>query len=167
LSPNGPSYRVYTPTDLQSIAPATFRSAPPPRTRGWFGFGFVIVVGVLISSASFGALRYFDVDLTNARTSLGAESPAAAPVAPALAPSAATPVATPPAAAQTPSSATGGAPSANTRRKTRGTRHSAPPPRAGILNLPRGPVVQHPVATPPAAPRPPPPPAAPLPPNPF
>jgi hypothetical protein len=139
LQPNGPSYRVYTPTELQSIAPATFRSAPPPRQRGWFGFGFVMLVGVVISGASFAALQAFNVDLTSGRTSLAGPS-ADAPAAPVVASSApaADPVATAPASVPASPADTAGAPASKTRRKAHRIRQSAPP----ILNLPRGPVVQ-------------------------
>ena len=57
----GHTYRVYSPNDLQSIAPTSLRSAPPPQKSGFFGFGFaILVVIVLIGGASFGAQRFID-----------------------------------------------------------------------------------------------------------
>ena len=163
LTPTGPTYRVYTPTDLQSISPATFRRGPAPRKGGWFGFSFVLLVGLVLSGASFAALRFLNVDLASGRTSLGASTPEAPAVAPVI-----TSPDVPPSPATTtdgpaPRAETSGA-SAKVRRKVRGPRRSAPP----ALNLPRAAVVQNAAVAPhrAAAPHPA---VAPdtLPPNPF
>lgn len=160
LTPTGPTYRVYYPTDLQSLAPATFRRAPAPRRGGWSGLTFVILVGVVLSGVSFTALRLLNVDMTSGRTSLLAapSSPAPTSTSPDLPPVVSAQAA--PAVAPAEGSA---AQSARVRHKVRGTRRGAPP----ALNLPRASVVPHAaVALQASAPRPA---AAPdsLPPNPF
>lgn len=85
LMPDHPTYRVYTPNELLAFSPATFRTAPPPQERLWLGFAFVLLFGVVISGASFAALRYLNVDLMKSRTSL-ATMPAAPPVTADVAP---------------------------------------------------------------------------------
>jgi hypothetical protein len=160
--PEGPTYRVYTPNELQSIAPSAFRSAPPPRKSGWFGFFFVILVGAVLSGASFAALRFFkiDLDLSGGRTSLSADNPVTPLVIPPPAPPPAPVASAPPQdPALSPPS-----PSAKTHHKVRGIRRTSPaaPPPSSLLDIPRAPVV-----APPPAPRPPSPPAPALPANPF
>ena len=157
---NGPSYRVYTPTDLKCLAPVAYRSAPPPPSRTWFAVGFVLFVGLFVGGGGFAALRVFDADLTTARSSLVA--PAAPPLAAIASPVAADPVAVSPAAVSAPPPAAEPelTPSSSARRKPRGHRRSAAPGASAsspsALDLPRGPVVARPAAPPSA-----------LPPNPF
>lgn len=146
MSTDDPTYRVYTPGELQSIAPTTFRSGPPPPSRGFFAVGFVLAVCLLIGGGSFTALRFLNVDLTNGRTSLGTigqgatsasdAAPAdttsvtttspAAPVALAPASPAASAATTPVVKTSTTASATVNA-SKLVRRKVRGVRHTGAP----------------------------------------
>ena len=161
MTPTGPTYRVYYPTDLQSLAPATFRRAPAPRRGGWSGLTFVILVGVVLSGVSFAALRLLNVDMASGRTSLLAAP--SSPPAPASTSPALPPVVTAQAAPAVAPAEGSAAQSARVRHKVRGTRRGAPP----ALNLPRASVVPHAAVAPQAsAPRPA---AAPdsLPPNPF
>lgn len=132
---NGPSYRVYTPTDLKCLAPVAYRSAPPPPSRTWFAVGFVLFVGLFVGGGSFAALRVFDADLSTARSSLGA--PAAPPLAAIAAPVAASPslVAVSPAAVSAPPPPAAGpelTPSSSARRKPRGHRRSAAAPLSAL-----------------------------------
>ncbi|HSO36788.1 MAG TPA: hypothetical protein VLT33_29885 [Labilithrix sp.] len=157
---NGPSYRVYTPNELHCLAPSALRGAPPPRARSWFALGFVLVVGLVVGGSSLAALRYFDVDLTTARTALAQPPPPATQATPTL------PVPEPLAAATPAPAADEGTPSTSARRKPRGHRRSTAPAtsRPSALDLPRAPVVTP--RAPSSAPRPVAAPAT-LPPNPF
>lgn len=138
MSTDSSTYRVYTQGELQSIAPTTYRSSPPPPSRGGFAVGFVLAVCIVIGGGSLAALRYLNVDLANGRTSLGGSSAAAiatpptpSTAAPAAPPRLVTPVpvvvvktpATPASSAS--AAAAGNASKITVRRKVRGIRHNA------------------------------------------
>lgn len=73
-----PSYRVYSPADLKSIAPATLRTGSGPQKHGFFGFGMVMmVIVVFIGGATFAAQHYVDVKLAE-KAAAKADSAAAA-----------------------------------------------------------------------------------------
>lgn len=135
--PDHPTYRVYTPNDLQTFSPSTLRTAPPPPERLWLGFVFVILFGLIISGASFAALRYLNVDLTSSRTSL-AGMPAAPATTPDVAPSP-SPVAPAPAVVVAPQAETSAAHPTEARRRHRTIRRHGPKAAKLPTSLPPNP----------------------------
>lgn len=80
----GPSYRVYGPRELQSIAPVSLRaSCPPPRKGvGWSGILFVVVLGATLSGATLGAQRFLDREASRRHVATQADVVAEPPPAP-------------------------------------------------------------------------------------
>jgi len=70
------TYRVYSPGYSSSVAPTSFRTAPAPQKSGFFVFGLVLGIAVLIGGASYAAQRYLDAQLAK---SAAARAAAAAP----------------------------------------------------------------------------------------